>query len=133
VHRVGGRGKGIIKAEDNRHMIDGTTGKLMGITGIYCTVIVTNVNFKTRIPTASNPQLKPRYGIKITSNLPHPALGRWKGGVSLHYPFVRVISKCLIFPVLPKHLCYFGLRILLPIQIQVLDMEHPKNQNIDSP
>jgi hypothetical protein len=32
-----------------------------------------------------------------------------------------------------KHLFYFGLGILLPIQIQFLDIQNPKNPKIDSP
>jgi hypothetical protein len=32
-----------------------------------------------------------------------------------------------------KLLYYFGLRILLPIQIQLLDIENPKHPKIDSP
>jgi hypothetical protein len=32
-----------------------------------------------------------------------------------------------------KHLLYFGLRILLPIQIQLLDIKNPKNLKIDFP
>jgi hypothetical protein len=31
-----------------------------------------------------------------------------------------------------KRLCNFGVRILLPIQIQLLDIENPKNPTIDS-
>jgi hypothetical protein len=32
-----------------------------------------------------------------------------------------------------KRLFYFGLRILLPIQIQLLEIENPKNPKVDSP
>jgi hypothetical protein len=32
-----------------------------------------------------------------------------------------------------KHLFYGGLRILLPIKIQLLEIENPKNTKIDSP
>jgi hypothetical protein len=32
-----------------------------------------------------------------------------------------------------KRLFYFGLRILLPIKIQLLDIENPKNPKIDFP
>jgi hypothetical protein len=31
-----------------------------------------------------------------------------------------------------KRLFYFGMRILFPIQIQLLDIGNPKNQKIDS-
>jgi hypothetical protein len=32
-----------------------------------------------------------------------------------------------------KRLCYFGLRIFLPIQLQLLAIENPKNPKIDFP
>jgi hypothetical protein len=32
-----------------------------------------------------------------------------------------------------NRLFYFGLRILLPIQLQLLDIENPKNPKIDAP
>jgi hypothetical protein len=94
-YRVGERGKGIIKAEDKRHMIDGTTGKLMGIRGLeYEDGVRANVTVGQRRIikaednrhmidrttgklmgiTASKPQLKPwLWYKKIASNPPNPA------------------------------------------------------------
>jgi hypothetical protein len=43
-----------------------------------------------------------------------------------HFPIGRHDNK-------EKRLFYFGLRIRLPIQIQLLNIENPKNPKIDSP
>jgi hypothetical protein len=45
----------------------------------------------------------------------------------------KLISKREDMKIIKKCLFYFGLTIFLPIQIQLLDIEDPKNPKIDSP
>jgi hypothetical protein len=47
-------------------------------------------------------------------------------------PFWDPTTNILIGRHEKKRLCYFVLRILLPIQIQLLKIENPKNPKIDS-